>query len=123
MLRFLDETLFRVNGRPPKVAVLVTAWDLVDLNRRDDGPVAYLRTEFPLFAGRLSDCSTLDVRVFGVSIVGGDFEDAAFTARFHEGDVNEMGYVVADDDDGVTQKIDDVSLPVAWIVGPIFENV
>lgn len=123
MLRFLDETLLRVNGSPPKVAVLVTAWDLIDPHRRADGPEAYLKTEYPLFAGRLSDCNTLDVRVFGVSIVGGDFEDAAFTARFHEGDVNEMGYVVADDRDGVSYKIDDVSLPVAWIVGPIFENV
>ncbi len=123
MLRFLDETLLRVNGRPPKVAVLVTAWDLVDEHRRPHGPTAYLKTEFPLFAGRLADCRTLDVKVFGVSVVGGDFEDVAFTAKFQEGDINEMGYVVSDDGDGIPQKIDDVSLPVAWIVEPIFNDV
>jgi hypothetical protein len=122
MLRFLDETLLRVNGRPPKLAVLVTAWDLVDEHRRPDGPTTYLKEEFPLFAGRLADCLTLDVRTFGVSVVGGDFEDPAFTAEFHEGNIDEMGYVVVDDPEDGVQKLHDVTLPVAWVVGPLFEH-
>ncbi|MCA1441995.1 hypothetical protein I6F07_17590 [Ensifer sp. IC4062] len=122
MLRFLDETLERVNGTPPKVAVLITAWDLVDKDRSLGGPTAYLKEEFPLFAGRLLDCSTLDVRTFGVSIVGGDFEDPAFTAEFHEGVMDEMGYVVVEDPESGVQIIHDVTLPVAWVVEPLFEH-
>lgn len=122
MLRFLDETLLRVNGRPPKVAIIVTAWDLVDEHRRLKGPISYVQEEFPLFAGRLVDCITLDVRTFGVSIVGGDFKDPAFTAKFHEGIIDEMGYVVVDNCDGGVGKVYDVTLPVAWVVGPLFKD-
>lgn len=122
MLRFLDETLLRVDGRPPKVAVLITAWDLVDDHRRPNGPSAYLKEEYPLFAGRLVDCMGLDIRTFGVSVVGGDFEDPEFTAKFHEGDIDEMGYVAVDDPENGSLEIHDMTLPVAWVVGPLFDN-
>jgi hypothetical protein len=122
MLRFLDETLIREDGRAPRVAVLVTAWDFVDKERSPAGPGAYIKEEFPLFAGRLSDCSSLEVRVFGVSVVGGDFEDEKFAEEFHESDINEMGYVVVGDLDKGVETVHDVTLPVAWVVGPILEN-
>ncbi|TCA74999.1 hypothetical protein E0H62_14880 [Rhizobium leguminosarum bv. viciae] len=122
MLRFLDETLLRVDGRPPKVAVLITAWDLVDPHRRLNGPTTYVKDEFPLFAGRLADCNTLDLRTFGVSIVGGDFKDPAFTAEFLEGTMDEMGYVTVDNPGGGVENIHDVTLPVAWVVGPLLED-
>lgn len=122
MLRFLDETLLRVNGRPPKVAVLITAWDLVDGHRRPKGPSVYLKEEYPLFAGRLLDCTSLDVRIFGVSVVGGDFEDPEFTAKFLESDIEEMGYVTVDDPKNGASEIHDVTLPVVWVVGPLFDD-
>jgi hypothetical protein len=122
MLRFLDETLLRVDGRPPKVAVLITAWDLIDEHRRPNGPDVYLKEEYPLFAGRLADCTSLDIRTFGVSVVGGDFEDAEFTTKFHEGDINDMGYVAVDDPEKGSLVINDVTLPVAWVVGPLFDD-
>jgi hypothetical protein len=122
MLRFLDETLKRAEGRQPKVAVLVTAWDLIDAHRRSAGPSAYLKEEFPLFAGKLADCTSLDVRVFGVSVVGGDFEDPDFTTRFQEGDVNEMGYVAMDDPVSGAKEVPDVTLPVAWVVETLFDD-
>ncbi|MER9748284.1 hypothetical protein [Mesorhizobium sp. M0140] len=122
MLRFLDETLLRVGGRPPKVAVLITAWDLVDGHRRPRGPNVYLKEEYPLFAGRLADCTSLDVRTFGVSVVGGDFEDPEFTAKFQEGDIDDMGYVEVKDPEKRSLKIHDVTLPVAWVVGSLFDD-
>lgn len=122
MLRFLDETLLRVDGRRSKVAVLISAWDLIDEHRRPNGPNAYLKEEYPLFAGRLSDCTSLDVRAFGVSVVGGDFEDPEFTAKFQEGDINEMGYVAVDDLAKGSLVISDVTLPVKWVVGPLFDD-
>ncbi|MES0056585.1 hypothetical protein NKJ66_23550 [Mesorhizobium sp. M0078] len=122
MLRFLDETLLRVGDRPPKVAVLITAWDLVDGHRRPHGPNFYLKEEYPLFAGRLADCTSLDVRAFGVSVVGGDFEDPEFTAKFQEGDIDDMGYVEVKDPEKGSPEIHDVTLPVAWVVGPLFDD-
>jgi Double-GTPase 1 len=122
MLRFLDETLLRVNGRPPRVAVLITAWDLVDGHRRPNGPDGYLKAEYPLFAGRLADCASLDVRTFGVSVVGGDFEDPEFTAKFQQGDIDEMGYVAVDAPENGPSEIQDVTLPVAWVVTPLFDD-
>lgn len=121
MLRFLDETLLRVEGRSPRVAVLVTAWDLVDGERRSNGPTAFLREEYPLFAGRIADCTSLELSVFGVSVVGGDFADPKFTARFQEGDINEMGYVAVDSPGGSVEK-DDVTLPVAWVIGQLLND-
>lgn len=121
MLRFLDETLLRVEGRSPRVAVLVTAWDLIDAERRSKGPSAFLKEEYPLFAGRIADCISLELRVFGVSVVGGDFADPAFTAQFQEGDINEMGYVAVDGLDGGIEK-HDVTLPVGWVVGPLLDD-
>lgn len=122
MFRFLDETLLRIDGRPPKVAVLITAWDRVDGHRRPKGPSAYLKEEYPLFAGRVADCNSLDVRIFGVSVVGGDFEDPEFTARFQEGDIDEMGYVAVTDPENGILEIRDVTLPIAWVVGPLLTD-
>lgn len=119
MLRFLDETLKRDDGLP-RVAVMITAWDLLDEETRAKGPRAYLEAEYPLFAGRLMDCVSLDVRCFGVSVVGGDFSDDAFKAEFFEADVDEMGFV-AFEKDGM-HKETDLTLPVAWVVDPLFDD-
>lgn len=122
MLRFLDETLLRVDRRRPKVAVLITAWDLVDAERRTVGPNAYLKEEYPLFAGRLADCSSLDLRSFGVSVVGGDFSDPEFVTKFLEGDIDEMGYVTVDGAEGGALEVHDVTLPVAWVVSSVLND-
>jgi hypothetical protein len=79
------------------VAVLVTAWDRLDKEKRVQGPMAYLRTEFPMFAGRLEDIETLDVKTFGVSVVSGDFADPKFKEKVYEKGLKGAGYVVMDD--------------------------
>lgn len=120
MLRFLDETLLRNDSGLPRVAVMITAWDLLDEETRARGPEAYLEAEYPLFAGRLMDCVSLDVRCFGVSVVGGDFNDEEFKAEFFEADVDEMGFATFDQD-GIHKEAD-LTLPVAWVVDPLFDD-
>ena len=114
-LRFLELALGKdADVDRPRVAVLVAAWDIVDEGRAQRGPKAYLRDEFPLFAGRLAYMSTLEVEVFGLSVVGGDFGDHEFTTRFLDGNIDEFGYVVTEP--GAAPQRDDVTTPVRWVM-------
>lgn len=119
LLRYLDLCLAnRANGGRPHVAVVVAAWDLLDAKVRAGGPIAYLRREFPLFAGRLADIGRLDVKLFGLSAVGGDLEgDEEFRKRYLEQDITEQGWVVAEDERGTWTEVSDVMLPIAWAMG------
>lgn len=115
LVRFLEQTLpNRQDGSKPKVAVVVTAWDLMDAQTAAKGAAAFLRTEYPLFAGRLEDIERLEIEVFGVSAVGGDFADPAFKARYLAGEAS--GFVATGG--GKTLRVEnDVTIPIAWIIG------
>jgi hypothetical protein len=57
----------------------------------------------------------LDVKVFGVSVVGGDLgADPDFRRRFFEGDFDATGYVV-EEVDGAVHEEQDLTLPIAWL--------
>lgn len=116
LLRFLELTLQRgPNGELPRVAVVVTAWDLLDEERRTAGPERYLRTEFPVFAGKLRDTDQLEIKVFGVTVVGGDFEDEDFKNEYlQNGDLQHAGYCAFHGESGVSQD-QDLTYPVAWL--------
>lgn len=118
LLRYLNLYLAdRTDGGRPHVAVVVAAWDLLDPKIRAEGPLAYLRQEFPLFAGRLADTGRLDVKLFGLSVVGGDLaDDEDFRNIFLERDISEQGWVVLSDKDGLRTD-EDVMLPIAWAMG------
>ena len=114
-LRFLEFGLKRTpDGLRPRVAVLVTAWDRLDKEKRVKGPMAYLRTQYPMFAGRLEDIETLEVKAFGVSVVSGDFADPEFKAAFYEKGLKNAGYVVTDDKPD--EFVPDLTLPVSWVM-------
>lgn len=116
LLRFIEDTMSRQKGRKPKVAIVVTAWDLLDPEERLMAPEVYLENEFPMFAGRLEDCCSLDVKVFGCSIVGGTLKEGSeFTEEFLASDYNERGYVVLSDASGV-KNIHDVTEPINWLL-------
>lgn len=120
LIRFLELTLStRQNGQKPRLSVVVSAWDLVDKGTFAKGPVSYLSTEYPLFAGRLIDTDRLDVRVFGLSVVGGDLKvDAAYREAYFDKALDEHGWVaIQNADDSQWIKDADVTLPVAWVVG------
>lgn len=118
LLRYLNLYLAnRADGGRPHVAVVVAAWDLLDPEDRAGGPMAYLRQQFPLFAGRLTDTGRLDVKLFGLSVVGGDLtDDEEFRNRFLKRDISEQGWVVVEDGDGLRTD-EDVMLPIAWAMG------
>lgn len=116
LLRFLEHSLTRDSeGGVPRVAVMITAWDLLDAERAAEGPLAYLQAEYPMLAGRISDISTLDICVFGVSILGGDFRDEAFKKAFLEDDQPLSGHVVQDRNGGVEIQ-PDVTAPIGWLL-------
>jgi hypothetical protein len=121
LLRFLEVSLAkRPDGAPPRVAIVVSAWDLVDDQVAARGPQAFLESEFPLFGGKLRDVRTLDVRTFGMSVVGGDIEqNRAFRDEFLDQDFRKTGWVMTKDSPVENwYKNPDVTLPIAWVVGP-----
>lgn len=118
LIRFLECSLAdREDGEHPRLSVVVAAWDLVDVGMFQQGPEAYLEREYPLVAGRLSDLEGLDVRIFGLSVVGGDLKhDPAYRQAFLETGLDGHGWVAVHDGNGWT-KDSDVTLPIAWAVG------
>ena len=94
-VRFLELKLRAgMNGRKPRVAVVVTAWDLLDAERGAVAPRAYLEREYPLFAGRLDDVSRFEIGIFSMSILGGDpGADKGFRARLLDEGLESAGYV------------------------------
>ncbi|WP_293827032.1 hypothetical protein [uncultured Brevundimonas sp.] len=119
LLRFLEISLSnRPDGARPRLSVVVSAWDLVDPETFAKGPMAYLEREYPLACGRVRDLERLDVRVFGLSVVGGDLGvDQAYREAFLEAGLDGHGWVAVEDEGGVWRKDDDLTLPVAWVVG------
>jgi hypothetical protein len=120
LIRFLELTLAdRPNGGKPRLSVVVSAWDLVDAEVRAAGPKAFIAREYPMLGGRLHDTSRLDVRIFGLSVVGGDLtEDDDYRQEFMAAGLDGHGWVYAYDSVCNQWKCDaDVTLPVAWVVG------
>ncbi|WP_407714694.1 hypothetical protein ACJJWD_00035 [Comamonas testosteroni] len=119
LLRFMELKLStRSDGAPPRVALVVAAWDLVDDRAFKMGPEQFLAKEFPLVAGKLRD-TKLDVKVFGLSVVGGDLQDDdAYRDMFLDGSIHDHGWVaVKDSVSNQWSKNPDLTLPVAWVVG------
>jgi hypothetical protein len=114
-LRFLEYGLkSEADGSRPRVAVLVTAWDRLDPEKRVQGPTAYLRKEYPMFAGRLDDIDTLEIRAFGISVVSGDLDDPKYKEEFYEKGLHGAGYVVTDEQPD--NFLPDLTLPVSWVM-------
>lgn len=115
MTRFLEEKLRRcASGNMPRLAVVITAWDLLDKQLADAGPRAFLAREYPLFSGKLDHIEGVEVSVFGMSVVGGDLEaDEDFRLRFLEIDFESTGYVVWDGPEGVERSAN-VTSPILW---------
>lgn len=118
LIRFLEVSLAdRPDGGHPRVSVVVSAWDLVDPGAFAKGPRAYLEHEYPLLAGRLDDVDRLDIRVFGLSVVGGDLKtDAECRDAVQEGGLDGRGWVAAQNAAGNWVKDEDLTLPIAWLI-------
>ncbi len=121
LIRYLELKMSdRPDGGSPRLAMVVSAWDRVDASTFKEGPEAFLAREYPLLAGRLKDSSRLDVRVFGLSVVGGDLkDDPAFRDTFLEEGLDQYGWVArrGSATGDKWEKVKDLTLPVAWAVG------
>ncbi len=115
LLRMLDDLLFKGDCRP-RVAIIVAAWDKLDPTERASAPIKYIEKQFPLFAGRLRDELEVDVRVFGLSVVGGDLSDPTFRDVLLEEGVLGHGYVVFEQS-GKVEESKDVTVPLQWLLG------
>jgi hypothetical protein len=117
LLRFLEISLAdHGDGSPPRVAIIVTAFDLLDDATRGRGPFEYLNRQYPLFAGKIENCKRLQIKVFGASAVSGDLKvDGDFKQEFLAGNLAEFGYIV-EERDGAAHVVKDVSVPLAWPV-------
>lgn len=115
LISFLEITASE-EQTPKKVAILLTGWDLLDTERANRGPLKFLNEEFPMFAGKLEDTSILDIKVYGVSIVGGDLtNDENFKDIFLDQIIDDSGYVVEDKNETVN-TIKDITEPLRWIL-------
>lgn len=120
LFRYLTLTLAdRPDGGRPRLAVMVTAWDMLDPEAMAADPMRYLEEQFPMFAGRLKTPGRLDVEVFGMSIVGGNLRgdvNKPFRDSLKKRDLSEVGYTAVVRD-GVVVQDPDVTLPLAWALG------
>jgi len=98
----------------PRLSVVVTAWDGVQL---DPGPHEYIAREFPLFDQYLrADLHGFDARLFGVSVVGGDLGDEGYRDEYLAQDPVTRGYcVVAIGRHAETEP--DLLTPLYWSLG------
>lgn len=117
LLRILEENLLTKSGRKPKVAIIISAWDLLNDDDAAEGPLAYLETNYPLFSGRLKDTDALEVKIFGSSILGGDFSVDDFVKKYESVDFDELGYVVTETPNEKPETIPNITLPIAWLLG------
>jgi len=118
LIRFLEISLVdRPDGTRPRVAIVVSAWDLVDREKFTKGPRAWLEHEYPLLGGRLGDVNRLDIQIFGLSVVGGDFKtDKECRNAVLEGGLDGHGWVSVQNAGNNWGRSDDLTLPIAWVI-------
>lgn len=117
LLRILEDNLATSDNTRPKVAIIVSAWDLLHEDDAQNGPIAYLEENYPLFAGRLQDTDSVEVKVFGSSILGGDLTLEEFQKEYLNNDIDDLGYIISTNADGKPEKINDITAPIAWLLG------
>ena len=104
----------QLNGRPMKLGIVVTAWDLLHDEDQRIGPHDHLRQEHKLLHDFVStNRDALDLEVFGVSLFGGDLNDEGFRAEVLAGEPSKMGYTFHHLE-GAVERSDDVLLPIKW---------
>ena len=117
LMRYLTMMLSdRPDGSKPRVAVVITAWDMLDAEERAAGPAAYLAKQFPLFSGRIRAPGRLEIETFGLSVVGGNLRNPEFRKTLKRADLSQAGYTAVVRNGAVVEDAD-VTLPIAWALG------
>jgi hypothetical protein len=119
LLRFLEVSLpRRADGSKPRVAIVVTAWDLVDDETAAKGPEAFITSEYSMVGGKLRDMCSIETRVFGLSVVGGDIaNNPTYRNEFLDTDFGKTGWVCTNDGhDEIWRRESDLTIPIAWVI-------
>jgi hypothetical protein len=101
-----------------RVGVVVAAWDRVPREQKEKKPVDYIASNFPMFHNfMLSNDDRYRFECFGVSVAGGDLDNApGFRDEYLRGSPEQAGYVVHTLCNTV-QRTGDHTIPVAWAMG------
>ncbi len=120
VLQFVREAKGLNIGERPKpgtlrVAVVISCWDVI-ADKAKTGPYGYVQQRLALLDDVLwSNFHPEDIRMFGLSSTGGDLRDKKFAEQYEP---ERSGYVVVQDrPDAHPRQVDDVALPVAWLIG------
>lgn len=104
---------------PLRVSIVLSAWDMAQMEARDAAPDKYLSEQLPLLHDFLSgNPSLFQPKTFGVSIAGGILsnEETPFMKQYLKTDPNRNGYVVLATEKKLL-KSSDLTLPLAWAFG------
>ena len=119
LLQFIRKVRGLAPGERPRgdkrmrIALLVSAWDSVDLAWRRAGPTAYVTQNLPLLADYLwSNFLPDDVYFFGLSATGGDLRDADYAKRYLS---EPSGFVEWTESNGI-RSTQDIGLPLYWLL-------
>ena len=117
LIHFLGQTMVenaKEGPGKPRIAIVISAWDALPTDRGT--PMDVLRKNLPMLAGLLEVIENVEVKVFGVSIFGGDpATDAAILAQCQK-DVSGMGWAVLEEPSGNLRSDLDVTLPMHWVL-------
>lgn len=99
----------------PRIGVIITAWDDLDADAQVEGPMEHLRNEHKLlFDFITNNRDRMDIEVFGVTLFGGDLNNAEFADRLVDaGDPRKNG-AVAHELAGQVEVSPDLMLPIVW---------
>jgi hypothetical protein len=117
LLQFIRHARGLAPGQRPRdgrlrIGVMLTAWDAVATEWREQPPAAYLAHHVPLLVDFLrSNFLPDDVLCFGISATGGNLQDEAHRARYIDAP---GGFVAWADAHGVVQRRTDLALPLRW---------
>ena len=87
------------------------------------GPMLYLKDNFPLLHQFIeTNADSLDLQVFGLSVVSGDLNaDSDFKQLYEAGNPREFGFVIHALRGELLQSRD-VTLTIAWALGYVGEG-
>lgn len=101
-----------------RVAVVVSCWDAVSNDWRDEGPDPFVEKHFPLLYDFLCTNFHSDgVRFFGLSSTGGDLADETFRQKYEQSEPELMGELVYHPSPkGSPVSVTDIALPIGWLL-------
>jgi hypothetical protein len=120
-LQCLSTAYREIQGLPAplRVSIVISAWDMVQMEARNADPDKYLSEQLPLLHDFLSGNPSLFCpKTFGVSIAGGILtkENTPFMDNYLNDRPNKHGYVVVANERKVVRS-SDLTIPLAWAFG------